>query len=69
MALVNAAGGFLERSHENDTAKALLARFKVPMPNQELSDENIHNLIRYFRWAGTKPPPAGTDTASAGGTP
>ena len=53
----------------DDTAKALLARFKVPMPNQELSDENIHNLIRYFRWAGTKPPPAGTDTASAGGTP
>jgi nitrite reductase (NO-forming) len=50
---------------KDDTAKALLARFKVPMPNQNLTDADIHRLIKYFQWVGTHPAPAGTDTASA----
>jgi nitrite reductase (NO-forming) len=35
----------------DDTAKALLARHKVPMPNQNLSARQIGQLIRYFHWA------------------
>ena len=53
----------------DDTAKALLARFKVPMPNQNLADADIQHLIRYFRWAGANPSPAGTDTAAASPSP
>jgi len=53
----------------DDSAKALLARFKVPMPNQNLTDQDIQHLIKYFRWAGGNPPAAGTDTATARPTP
>jgi nitrite reductase (NO-forming) len=53
----------------DDTAKALLERFKVPMPNQELTPTDIARLIKYFRWTGTAPPPAGTDTTAARPTP
>jgi nitrite reductase (NO-forming) len=49
----------------DDTAKALLARFKVPMPNQNLTDADIKRLIQYFRWAGANPRPAGTDTTTS----
>jgi nitrite reductase (NO-forming) len=52
----------------DDTAKALLARFKIPMPNQNLSNDDIRRLILYFRWAAHAPPP-GTDTTSAHATP
>jgi len=54
---------------KDDTAKALLARYKLPMPNQNLSDPEIQHLLKYFRWAGSNPPPAGTDTTSARGAP
>jgi nitrite reductase (NO-forming) len=49
----------------DDTAKALLNRFKVPMPNQNLSPLEIADLIKYFHWAGSTPPPAGMDTTTA----
>ena len=49
----------------DDSAKALLARFKVPMPNQNLTDQDIEHLIKYFRWAGGNPPAAGRDTSTA----
>ena len=42
----------------DDTAKALLGRYKIPMPNQSLTPGEIRNLIKYFHWvvAGEKPP-------------
>ena len=42
----------------DDTAKALLRRFNgVPMPNQNLTDDQIEELIRYLRWAKDQPAP------------
>ena len=32
-------------------ARELLAKYKVPMPNQNLSDEGIREMIAYFKWA------------------
>ncbi len=32
-------------------AKAMLAQYKVPMPNQNLSDAEIAEYIKYFHWA------------------
>ena len=32
-------------------AKALLAKYKVPMPNQNLTDKDIREFIAYFKWA------------------
>jgi nitrite reductase (NO-forming) len=32
-------------------AKQMLAKYKVPMPNQNLSEEGIKELIAYFKWA------------------
>jgi hypothetical protein len=32
-------------------AQALLARYQVPMPDQNLSDAEIRRFITYFRWA------------------
>jgi hypothetical protein len=32
-------------------AKQMLAKYKVPMPNQNLSDEGIKEMIAYFKWA------------------
>ncbi|HTK31997.1 MAG TPA: multicopper oxidase domain-containing protein [Candidatus Saccharimonadaceae bacterium] len=46
----------------DDTAKVLLKRFNLPMPNQNLSADEIHRLIQYFHWtaSGEKPgKPAG----------
>ena len=48
-----------------DTAKALLARYKVPMPNQNLTEPEIARLLAYLKWVGSNPPPPGTDTTSA----
>ncbi len=32
-------------------AKEMLAKYKVPMPNQNLADEDIKEIIAYFKWA------------------
>ena len=32
-------------------AKEMLARYKVPMPNQNLSDGEVREYIAYFKWA------------------
>ena len=34
-------------------AKSLLDKYKLPMPNQGLSDEEIREFITYFKWADT----------------
>jgi nitrite reductase (NO-forming) len=36
-------------------AKEMLAKYKVPMPNQSLSDEEIREYIAYFKWADAMP--------------
>jgi len=33
------------------SAKKLLEKYKVPMPNQNMSDEAIRDVIAYFKWA------------------
>ena len=35
----------------DDTAKALLKRSPLPMPNQNLSPQDIRALMKYFHWA------------------
>ena len=53
------------------TAKALLDKWKIPMPNQGLSDEEIKQYLAYFKWAdqnlqpkgSTQPQPAAPGTA------
>jgi nitrite reductase (NO-forming) len=48
------------------TAKALLDQYKIPMPNQNLSPEEIRQLMRYFHWADEHPsPPGSTPTATS----
>jgi nitrite reductase (NO-forming) len=37
----------------DDTAKALLKRYPLPMPNQNLSPQDIQRLLKYFHWTGT----------------
>ena len=32
-------------------AKEMLVRFKVPMPNQNLSEAEVREYIAYFKWA------------------
>ena len=48
------------------TAKELLGKYKVPMPNQNLSDGEISEYIEYFKWADSniKPPQASTASAA-----
>ncbi|MBS1190480.1 MAG: c-type cytochrome [Rhodocyclaceae bacterium] len=46
-------------------AKELLAQWKVPMPNQYLSDEEISQYIAYFRWADQNRQPQSGGLASA----
>jgi hypothetical protein len=41
------------------TAKALLARYKIPMPNQGLSDAEIKGYIEFFKWADANVQPKG----------
>jgi nitrite reductase (NO-forming) len=41
------------------TAKALLDKWKIPMPNQGLSDEEIKGYIAYFKWADQNLQPKG----------
>jgi nitrite reductase (NO-forming) len=37
------------------TAKALLEKYKVPMPNQNLTDEEIRGYLKYFRFLEAGP--------------
>jgi nitrite reductase (NO-forming) len=47
-------------------AKALLKEFNnLPMPNQNLSDAEIQQYLKYFRWVDSQPP--GTVTSGAAG--
>ena len=41
-------------------AKTQLEKFKLPMPNQGLSDEEIKQYIAYFKWADQNLQPKGT---------
>jgi nitrite reductase (NO-forming) len=43
------------------TAKELLGKYKVPMPNQSLSDEEIKQYVEYFKWADTNLRPQGKE--------
>ena len=40
-------------------AKALLDKWKVPMPNQGLSDEEVKQYLAYFKWADQNLQPKG----------
>ena len=49
-----------EQMLESDAdAKALLDRYKVPMPNQNLSDPEIREYVAYFKWADENLQPQG----------
>jgi nitrite reductase (NO-forming) len=48
------------------TAKALLDRYKIPMPNQGLSDAEIKGYIAFFQWADAHVQPKGAAAAPAG---
>ena len=39
--------------------KELLAKYKVPMPNQNASDEEIRDYLAYFKWADANIQPRG----------
>jgi nitrite reductase (NO-forming) len=41
----------------DDDAQALLARYQVQMPNQNLTDAEIRQFISYFRWADDRQAP------------
>jgi nitrite reductase (NO-forming) len=41
-------------------AKQMLDKYKVPMPNQNLSDAEIAEYVEYFRWADANLRPVGT---------
>jgi nitrite reductase (NO-forming) len=52
-------------------AKEMLAKYKLPMPNQNLTDAEIKEFIAYFKWAdanvkvqGTRQPQASTPSAT-----
>ena len=37
-------------------AQAMIKQYKVPMPNQNLSEEEIRQYIAYFKWVDEQPP-------------
>jgi len=41
-------------------AKAMLDKWKIPMPNQGLSDDEIRQYLAYFKWADQSLQPKGT---------
>ena len=41
------------------TAKALLDKWKIPMPNQGLSEDEIKQYVAYFKWADQNLQPKG----------
>ena len=50
------------------TAKALLERWKIPMPNQGLTDQEIKGYIEFFKWADQNIQPVTTAAAPTGVT-
>ena len=40
-------------------AKALLDKYKLPMPNQNLSNGEIREFVTYFKWADANLRPQG----------
>ena len=42
------------------TAKELLGKYKIPMPNQNLSEAEIKEFVEYFKWADANLQPKGT---------
>jgi len=42
------------------TAKALLDKYKIPMPNQGLNDDEIKQYVAYFKWADQNLQPKGS---------
>jgi nitrite reductase (NO-forming) len=50
------------------TAKALLGQYEVPMPDQNLSDEEVAELIAYFQWADANVRSAGGQKAPTDGS-
>lgn len=44
-------------------AKAQLSKYKVPMPNQNLSEDEIREFLAYFKWADANLPGAGAAAA------
>ena len=49
--------------------REMLAKYKLPMPNQGLTDAEIKDYIAYFKWAdenGQARPPSATPSAGAG---
>jgi len=42
-------------------AKAMFDKYKVPMPNQNLSDDEIREFIAYFKWADANLKPQGSN--------
>jgi mono/diheme cytochrome c family protein len=44
-------------------AKAMLDKYKVPMPNQGLSEEEIKQYLAYFKWADQNVQPKGSSPA------
>jgi nitrite reductase (NO-forming) len=47
------------------TARDLLGKYKLPMPNQNLSDDEIKQYIEYFAWADANLNPQGPAQAAA----
>jgi nitrite reductase (NO-forming) len=41
-------------------AKQMLDKYKVPMPNQNLSDQEVKEYVEYFKWADANVRPQGT---------
>ncbi|HXF78856.1 MAG TPA: multicopper oxidase domain-containing protein [Usitatibacter sp.] len=41
-------------------AKQMLDKYKIPMPNQNLSDTEIREYVEYFKWADTNLRPQGS---------
>lgn len=50
---------------EDPVAKELLEQWKVPMPNQHLTDEEIGNYLRYFHWADENVQPGAAQPTTA----
>lgn len=50
-----------ERMLQTDpVAKEMLTQWKLPMPNQNLSDEEMNQYIAYFKWADQNLRPRGS---------
>jgi len=49
-----------EKMLDHPVVKQMLEKFKIPMPNQGLSDQEIQQYIAYFKWADQNVRPQGT---------